>query len=82
MEQNKSGPNRRSSLNGSIDKAPMVNRHALESLDRTFKDIMEVNLPFGGKVLILGGDFRQVFLVVPKGTKAEMIDACIVKSPL
>ena len=43
---------------------------------------MEVNLPFGGKVLILGGDFRQVLLVVPKGTKAEMIDACIVKSPL
>ncbi|KAL4619722.1 hypothetical protein ACB092_06G100700 [Castanea dentata] len=45
----------------------MVNRRALESLDRTFKDIMEVNLPFGGKVLILGGDFRQVLPVVPKG---------------
>ncbi|KAK4596817.1 hypothetical protein RGQ29_014730 [Quercus rubra] len=33
-------------------------------------------------VLILGGDFRQVLSVVPKGTKAKMIDACIVKSPL
>ncbi|XP_075636963.1 uncharacterized protein LOC142609264 [Castanea sativa] len=43
---------------------------------------MEVNLPFGGKVLILEGDFHQVLPVVPKGTKAEMIDACIVKSPL
>ncbi|XP_050277829.1 uncharacterized protein LOC126719302 [Quercus robur] len=64
------------------DEAPMVNRRALESLDRTFRDIMEVNLPFGGKVLILGGDFRQVLPIVPKGTKAEMIDACIVKSPL
>ncbi|KAK4596818.1 hypothetical protein RGQ29_014731 [Quercus rubra] len=64
------------------DEAPMVNRRALESLDRTFRDIMEVNLLFGGKVLILGGDFRQVLPVVPKGTKAEMIDACIVKSPL
>ncbi|XP_075640396.1 uncharacterized protein LOC142612162 [Castanea sativa] len=62
------------------DEAPMVNRRAVESLDRTFKDIIEVNLPFGGKVLILGGDFRQVLPVVPKGTKAEMIDAC--KSPL
>ena len=56
--------------------------HAFESLDRTYKDIIEVNLPFGGKVLILGGDFHQVLLVVPKGTKAEMIDAYIVKSPL
>nr|XP_023929885.1 uncharacterized protein LOC112041203 [Quercus suber] len=64
------------------DEAPMVNRRALEFLDRTFKDIMEENLPFGGKVLILGGDFRQVLPIVPKGTKAEMIDACIVKSPL
>ncbi|XP_075665686.1 ATP-dependent DNA helicase RRM3-like [Castanea sativa] len=64
------------------DEAPMVNRRALKSLDRTFKDIMKINLPFGEKVLILGGDFRQVLLVVPKGTKAEMIDACIVKSPL
>ncbi|XP_075636671.1 uncharacterized protein LOC142608899 [Castanea sativa] len=64
------------------NEAPMVNRHALESLDRTFKDIMEVNLPFGGKVLILGGDFRQVLPVVPKGTRTKMIDACIVKSPL
>ena len=60
----------------------MVNGHALKSLDGTFKDIMEVNLPFGGKVLILGGDFNQVLSVVPKGTKAEMIDACIVKFPL
>ncbi|KAL4619591.1 hypothetical protein ACB092_06G090900 [Castanea dentata] len=64
------------------DEAPMVNRRALESLDRTFKDIMEVNLPFGGNVLILEGDFRQILPVVPNGTKAEMIDACIVKSPL
>ncbi|XP_075670204.1 ATP-dependent DNA helicase RRM3-like [Castanea sativa] len=47
------------------DEAPMVNRRALESLNRTFKDIMEVNLPFGGKVLILGGDFRQVLPVDP-----------------
>ncbi|XP_030939741.1 uncharacterized protein LOC115964602 [Quercus lobata] len=36
------------------DEAPVVNGHALESLDRIFKDIIEVNLTFGGKVLILG----------------------------
>ena len=63
-------------------EALMVNRRALESLDRTFKNIMEVNLPFSGKVLILGGDFHQVLSVVPKGIKVEMIDVCIVKSPL
>ncbi|KAL0007370.1 hypothetical protein SO802_008872 [Lithocarpus litseifolius] len=64
------------------DEALMVNRHALEALDRILQDLMEVNSPFGGKVLILGGDFRQVLPVVPKGTKAELLDACIVNSPL
>ncbi|XP_030945640.1 uncharacterized protein LOC115970106 [Quercus lobata] len=60
----------------------MVNRRALEALDRTLQDLMEINSPFGGKVLILGGDFRQVLPVIPKGTKAELLDACIVNSPL
>lgn len=64
------------------DEAPMVNRRALEALDRTLQDLMEVNSPFGGKVLILGGDFRQVLPVIPKGTKAELLDACIVNSSL
>uniref|UniRef100_A0A2N9INS4 ATP-dependent DNA helicase n=1 Tax=Fagus sylvatica TaxID=28930 RepID=A0A2N9INS4_FAGSY len=64
------------------DEAPMVNRRAVEAFDRTLKDIMEVDSPFGGKVVIFGGDFRQVLPVVPNGTRSEMIDACIVKSPL
>ena len=64
------------------DEAPMVNRRALEALDRTLQDLMEINSPFGGKVLILGGDFRQVLPVIPKGTKAELLDACIVNFPL
>ncbi|GMY29552.1 hypothetical protein FCV25MIE_24794 [Fagus crenata] len=64
------------------DEAPMVNRRAVEAFDRTLKDIMEEDSPFGGKVVIFGGDFRQVLPVVPNDTRSEMIDACIVKSPL
>ncbi|XP_029124910.1 uncharacterized protein LOC109787689 [Cajanus cajan] len=64
------------------DEAPMTNRYALEALDRSLKDILDCNAPFGGKIMILGGDFRQVLPVVPKGTKAQMIYACIVKSHL
>ncbi|XP_057720182.1 uncharacterized protein LOC130934650 [Arachis stenosperma] len=46
------------------DEAPMSNKLAFEVLDRTLRDIMvsvsdrNKNLPFGGKVVILGGDFR------------------------
>nr|KYP37244.1 putative ATP-dependent helicase YHR031C family [Cajanus cajan] len=64
------------------DEAPMTNRYALEALDITLKDILDCNAPFGGKIMILGGDFRQVLPVVPKGTKAQMIYVCIVKSHL
>ncbi|XP_050147313.1 uncharacterized protein LOC126622573 [Malus sylvestris] len=52
----------------------MAHRFAFETLDQTFKDIIGVNLPYGGKVMIFGGDFRQVVPVVPKGTRSELIN--------
>ncbi|XP_067216604.1 uncharacterized protein [Linepithema humile] len=42
------------------DEAPMSPRYALEIMDRTLRDIMNNNLPFGGKIVLLGGDFRQL----------------------
>ncbi|XP_050878716.1 uncharacterized protein LOC127082519 [Lathyrus oleraceus] len=64
------------------DEAPMTNKNCLEALDRSLQDICSNNAPFGGKVLFMGGDFRQVLLVVRKGTKAQMISACIIQSHL
>ncbi|KAI5435463.1 hypothetical protein KIW84_022047 [Lathyrus oleraceus] len=65
------------------DEAPMINKNCLEALDRALQDICSNSAPFGGKVLIMGGgDFRQVLPVVRKGTKAQMISACIVQSHL
>ncbi|CAH1421261.1 unnamed protein product [Lactuca virosa] len=52
------------------DEASMAKRHALEAVDRTMKDITGVMLPFGGKIMVLGGDFRQVLPVVRRGTRA------------
>ena len=42
----------------------MTNRYCLEALDRTLKDILDCDAPFGGKVMIMGGDFRQVLQVI------------------
>jgi len=36
----------------------MINRYCLEALDRRLKDILDRDAPFGGKVMIMGGDFR------------------------
>ena len=35
------------------DEAPVMNRFVFEAVDRTFRDIMKLNWPFGGKVNIL-----------------------------
>ncbi|KAM1736615.1 hypothetical protein ACFX12_014956 [Malus domestica] len=62
------------------DEAPMVHKFAFETLDQTFKDIIGVDLPFGGKVMIFGGDFRQVLPVVPKGTRSELMQASMINA--
>ncbi|XP_020999390.2 uncharacterized protein LOC110281460 [Arachis duranensis] len=64
------------------DEAPMANKESVQSLDRTLRDILANDMPFGGKVMVMGGDFRQVLPVVPKGSKSQMISASIVKSQL
>ncbi|KAB2602049.1 hypothetical protein D8674_003054 [Pyrus ussuriensis x Pyrus communis] len=37
-----------------------------------------IDLPFGGKIMIFGGDFRQVLPVIRKGTKSELIQASVI----
>ncbi|XP_076948844.1 ATP-dependent DNA helicase PIF1-like [Bidens hawaiensis] len=40
------------------------------------------NLPFGGKLMLMGDDFRQVLPVVRRGTRAQIVDASFRMSPL
>ncbi|XP_054808737.1 uncharacterized protein LOC129310855 [Prosopis cineraria] len=64
------------------DEALMVQRYCIEAFDRTLKDIMHSNDTFGGKCILMGGDFRQILPVIPKGTRATIVNACISSSPL
>ncbi|XP_056688781.1 uncharacterized protein [Spinacia oleracea] len=64
------------------DEAPMTHRYQFEAVDRSLKDLMGNDLPFGGKIIVFGGDFRQVLPVVRNGTRAQMIDASFVRSPM
>jgi hypothetical protein len=72
------------------DEAPMTHKHCFESLDRSMRDILgEANSSclsrlFGGKTVVLGGDFRQVLPVVEGGSRLELdtIDASITNSYL
>nr|XP_043616290.1 ATP-dependent DNA helicase pif1-like [Erigeron canadensis] len=62
------------------DEAPMIHRHSFESLDRTFRDILKTEMPFGGKVIVFGGDFRQILPVVPCGSRSEIVNASLKSS--
>jgi hypothetical protein len=47
------------------DEVTMTKRKSVETLDRSLQDIMGCELPFGGKVMVCGGNFMQVLPVVP-----------------
>jgi hypothetical protein len=61
------------------DEALMTHRHAFEALDRTFRDLLSwktehaAGLVFGGKVVVLGGDLRQILPVVEGGDRWLML---------
>ena len=58
----------------------MVPSSVLDVIDRLLKDIMQNQSDFGGKILILGGDFRQVLPVVPRGNRAAIVNASLKSS--
>ncbi|CAI0468645.1 unnamed protein product [Linum tenue] len=70
------------------DEAPMVHRLSFEAVDRAFCDIMNVPFagehytPFGGKIVLLGGDFRQTLPIVADAGREESVDASLTRSYL
>lgn len=64
------------------DEAPMMHRYCFEALDKTMKSILRSQKPFGGKVVVLGGDFRQILPVIPRGSREDIVHATINSSKL
>ena len=66
-----------------IDEATMLDRYQLEAMDRSLRDIMnKPDTPFGGKTLVLTGDFRQCLPVLPGASRARTVNASINQSIL
>jgi len=66
----------------------MMNKMCFEAFDRTLRDIMKnVNeynncKPFGGKMVVLGGDFRQIIPIMKKAFRYDIIKYSIHYSDL
>ncbi|XP_052197200.1 uncharacterized protein LOC127804380 [Diospyros lotus] len=64
------------------DEVPMQHRHCVEAVDRTLRDICDSDKPFGGITVVLGGDFRQILPVIPKGIREQIVNASLRHSVL
>ena len=62
-----------------LDEASMISKPVLEAIDAMMEDICQSHLPFGGKVFVLGGDFRQT-LPIPPSRNNNIMHYCIKNS--
>uniref|UniRef100_UPI00358FB29D uncharacterized protein n=1 Tax=Myxine glutinosa TaxID=7769 RepID=UPI00358FB29D len=62
------------------DECTMSHRLAFKALDRTLQDLRGNAKIMGGVTLLLSGDFRQILPVIPKGTPADELRACLKES--
>ncbi|XP_075588849.1 uncharacterized protein LOC142597684 [Dermatophagoides farinae] len=65
-----------------IDEVSMMSIHVINIIDLLLKDLMQSQEVFGGKLIIFGGDFRQISPIVPRGICVSSADLSIKKSPL
>jgi ATP-dependent DNA helicase PIF1 len=60
----------------------MLSSKVLRYVDRTLQDVCGTVEPFGGKVVVLGGDWRQLAPVVEHGTREDQVLESIKMEPL
>ncbi|XP_074315056.1 uncharacterized protein LOC141651236 [Silene latifolia] len=65
------------------DEAPMIHKFCIEALDRSLRDVMQTSeKPFGGKLVVFAGDFRQLLPLYTKGGRDKIVGSIINSSYL
>ena len=64
------------------DEAPMAKKENVEAVDILLQDLCSTSELFGGKIIVFGGDFWQVLLILPRRTQEEAIQSSLVTSHL
>ena len=65
-----------------LDEITMLHRYNTEALDQYLKVLMNSDLLFGGKIVIVAGDGRQTLPIVRCGSQSDIVDSVIFNSEL
>jgi hypothetical protein len=61
-----------------LDELPMCNAVYLMVVDKLLRTVMSApDVPFGGKVVVAAGDFRQTAPVVPRANREQVLQASV-----
>ena len=58
------------------DEVSMVSTDVANAVDRTLRDIMQKDVPFGGKPIVFTGDFKQLLPVIPGSRADNTVKSC------
>ena len=58
----------------------MTHKAGIEGVDKLFRDLMDSSEIFGSKVIVFGGDFRQVLPVIVRGSKYDFVQSSLITS--
>ena len=64
------------------DECTISHRSHIEAIDRTLKDFRCNNKFMCGITFVFAGDFHQTLPVILKGTRADVVNACLKFSPI
>ena len=65
-----------------FDEMTMLHRHVFEAIDRSIRDLTGNEEPFGGITVVFSGDWRQCLPIVRRGSRGDVIYACMKSSEL
>ncbi|KAJ8910343.1 hypothetical protein NQ315_004542 [Exocentrus adspersus] len=63
-----------------IDEVSMVTSLIFNVIEQALRDICRNERPFGNKIILIGGDFRQTLPVVVGGDRCMIVNSCIQSS--
>ncbi|XP_023239126.1 LOW QUALITY PROTEIN: uncharacterized protein LOC111637795 [Centruroides sculpturatus] len=58
-----------------VDECTMASSHVMNAIDRILREVTGHQISFGGKVILLGGDFRQCLNILPHAMQSAIVQS-------